>query len=102
MSRRKDYDNLEGGVALRLRHKLEGYDDTWHDLPATMRVMVHFRDRNGDVVGGNGFYLEGQTPGWRGTAENSDFVSRREHATDPHEDRIVFMPSARLGARMSC
>jgi signal transduction histidine kinase len=72
-----------GKPTTRLRYKLEGYDDTWRDLPVKMRAIIYFRDRSGQVVGSSEFYLTGETPGWRGTVEASDFVARREVATAP-------------------
>jgi signal transduction histidine kinase len=67
----------------RLRYKLEGYDDGWQDLPVKMRAIIYFRDRSGQVVGSSEFYLTGETPGWRGTVETSEFLARRETATAP-------------------
>jgi signal transduction histidine kinase len=72
-----------GKPSTRLRYKLEGYDDTWQDLPVKMRAIIYFRDRSGQVVGSSEFYLSGETPGWRGSIEASDFVARRETATAP-------------------
>ena len=72
-----------GKPTTRLRYKLEGHDDTWQDLPVKMRAIIYFRDRSGQVVGSSEFYLTGETPGWRGTVEASDFVARRETATAP-------------------
>jgi signal transduction histidine kinase len=72
-----------GKPTTRLRYKLEGYDDTWRDLPVKMRAIIYFRDRSGQVVGSSEFYLTGETPGWRGSIETSDFVTRRETATAP-------------------
>jgi hypothetical protein len=73
----------DGQPTTRLRYKLEGHDDTWRDLPVKMRAIIYFRDRSGQVVGSSEFYLTGETPGWRGTVEMSDFVTRREIATAP-------------------
>lgn len=72
-----------GKPTARLRYKLEGYDDAWQDLSVKMRAIIYFRDRSGQVVGSSEFYLAGETPGWRGTVESSDFVTRRETATAP-------------------
>ena len=73
----------DGKPTARLRYKLEGYDDAWQDLPVKMRAIIYFRDRNGQVVGSSEFYLTGETPGWRGVIETSDFVTRRETAIAP-------------------
>ena len=68
---------------MRLRYKLEGHDDTWQDIPVKMRAIIYFRDRHGQVVGSSEFYMEGETPGWRGDVETSEFAARREIATAP-------------------
>ncbi len=83
-----------GKPTARLRYKLEGYDDTWQDLPIKMRAIIYFRDRQGQVVGSSEFYLTGETPGWRGSIETSDFSARRETATAPERTasaRISFL-----------
>ncbi len=72
-----------GKPTTRLRYKLEGHDDTWQDLAVRMRAIVYFRDRSGQVVGSGEFHLTGETPGWRGRIEASDFVARSETATAP-------------------
>ena len=72
-----------GKPTTRLRYKLEGYDDAWHDLPVKMRAIIYFRDRSGQVVGSSEYYLTGETTGWRGAVATSDFVTRRETATAP-------------------
>lgn len=73
----------DGRPTARLRYKLEGYDEAWRDLPVKMRAILYFRDRNAQVVGSSEFYLTGETPGWRGSVEASDFMQRREHAIAP-------------------
>lgn len=75
--------NPQGRPTARLRYKLEGYDDSWRDLPVQMRVLVHFRDRDNRGVGSAEFYFEGESPGWRGTLVDSDFLQRREQVTVP-------------------
>lgn len=84
----------QGQPTARLRYKLEGYDDTWRELPVQMRVLVQFHDRNFRVVGGTEFYLEGESPGWRGTAAASAFQPRREQFIVPERAallQIVFL-----------
>lgn len=71
--------------AVRLRYKLEGYDETWRDLPTRMRMLVLFYDRDGQGVGSHEFYLEGETPGWRAQVEDAQFVPRREQCPVPEK-----------------
>jgi signal transduction histidine kinase len=72
---------------------LEGQDDSWRDLPALMRVMVRFRGADKRAIGGNAeFYIQGESPGWRGSVETSDF--------HPHREQVV-VPSRAVDAQIS-
>jgi signal transduction histidine kinase len=75
--------NPQGEPSVRLRYKLEGSDETWGDLPVQMRVVVQFQDDQSRTVGGTEFSIRGESPGWRGTVEASDFYLRRERVTVP-------------------
>lgn len=72
-------------LAPRLRYKLEGYDTHWLDLhpDPEMKLSVQFTDSEKQIVGTDTFSLVGQTAGWRGKAEDSDFHPRKEQATVP-------------------
>lgn len=83
-----------GRPTARLRFQLEGHDDGWRDLPVQMRAIVRFRDRDNQIIGGTDFYIQGETPGWRGNLDESDFVARREQTTAPERAltaRIAFL-----------
>ena len=67
----------------RLRYRLDGRDEGWRDQPASGRAMLRFIDQEGLVIGGLDASLEGETPGWKGAAEQSEFVSRSLSATAP-------------------
>lgn len=82
-------NDAEAGGAVRLRYRLDGVDGAWRDLPAKMRMMVQFCGPNRDVVGSQEYYMEGETPGWRGAAEYSDFTGRREHAVAPERSLVA-------------
>jgi signal transduction histidine kinase len=71
--------------AARLRYKLEGYDTHWIDRPITMRLLLHFYDEKREIVGQKEFFLVGETPGWRGNVEASEYVSRREQFIVPEK-----------------
>lgn len=79
----------ESAPANRLRYKLQGYDTQWKELPSTMRGYMQFLDANASSIGMQDFYLAGETPGWRGRPEISDFVARRENATVPEGAAFV-------------
>jgi signal transduction histidine kinase len=84
----------DGRPAARLRFQLEGHDDAWRDLPVQMRAIVRFRDRDNQIIGGADFSLQGETPGWRGNLDDSDYVARSEQTTAPARAvtaRIAFL-----------
>jgi signal transduction histidine kinase len=72
-----------GRPAARLRYRLEGYDKGWLDLPTKMRALLHFRDKEKQIIFQKEFFLEGETPGWTGSEETSEYVSRREQVLVP-------------------
>ena len=83
----------QGRPTARLRYKLEGHDDVWRDLPVKMRVMVRFRGADKRAIGGNAeFYIQGESPGWRGAVETSDF--------HPHREQVV-VPALAVDAQIS-
>ena len=47
----------------RLRYRLEGYDDSWRDLPVRMRASIRFNDINQQLVSSATFYIDGESPG---------------------------------------
>ena len=69
--------------AVRLRYKLEGYDEAWRELSPRMRVLVLFSAEGGGLVGSQEFYLEGETPQWRGELKDALFVPRQEQVVVP-------------------
>jgi signal transduction histidine kinase len=70
----------------RLRYKMEGYDSQWLDLtaPVEMRIAVQFLDADDRTVGIDSFTMNGETPGWHGSVQNSKFVDRQEQTTAPN------------------
>lgn len=87
--------DASGKPTARLRYKLEGYDDVWHDLPLEidMKLSVQFSDRENAIVGTDNFKIAGETPGWTGQLSTSPFVTRLEQTPVPERSvgaRIVF------------
>lgn len=83
-----------GSPAARLRYKLEGVDKGWQDLPQTMRVLLHFYDKKHQLIVQNEFSIQGETPGWTGSPETSDYVLRRDQVVVPEQAdsvRIAFV-----------
>jgi signal transduction histidine kinase len=68
---------------VRLRYKLEGYDQEWHDGNATMFMMLRFYDAMDEQVGQQFFDAKGQSAGWNGTPKNSRLTHREETVVVP-------------------
>ena len=72
---------------VRLRYRLEGIDKSWQDPTNFMRIQLQFmderKDERNEIVGSFDCPIRGETAGWRGEVEVSDFVSRRESTVVP-------------------
>jgi signal transduction histidine kinase len=71
------------GAPLRIRYKLDGYDESWREATGDMSLLVRFIDTNQDPVREIPFRVQGQTEGWTGTLETSRFAHRRETVPVP-------------------
>lgn len=67
---------------VRLRHKLEGYEDRWAEQPGEMALNVRFFDEAGDQISQNSFSVIGESAGWKGGL-NSPLTHRRESLVVP-------------------
>ena len=74
---------------LRVRYKLEGIDRAWQQQPGEMNFIVRFIKMNGDQTLQVFFPAIGDSAGWKGSVEGSDFVSRREIVIVPPEAEYV-------------
>jgi signal transduction histidine kinase len=68
---------------IRLRYKLEGYDDAWHEGACEMFVAIRFFDESDDQVGQKLFQARGDSSGWNGDLKTSTLTHRRETLTVP-------------------
>lgn len=69
---------------LRLRYRLEGIDKEWRELGEEgMRVTVRFQNESDDIVGENNFKVLGDSPGWRGSVTNSQFLPMQQQVVVP-------------------
>jgi signal transduction histidine kinase len=82
---------------LRSRYKLEGLDQEWHESTDEMNFIVRFLNRNGDQILQEFFPASGESPGWRGAVENSEFMSRREIVTVPPEAEYLSVAISSAG-----
>jgi signal transduction histidine kinase len=66
---------------IRLRYKLEGYDNSWRGNDGVMTLTVRFYDAAGDQISQKVFEVKGDSAGWKG--ENSPLTHRRENVVSP-------------------
>jgi signal transduction histidine kinase len=63
---------------LRMRFKLDGFEDNWREISSDLNISFRFIDANQDPVSEKVFRAAGQTAGWTGALDTSPFVHRRE------------------------
>lgn len=82
--------------ATRVRFKLDGVEENWREYPTEMRLGLRFLDSSGDQISQADFKVVGQSPGWTGNLETSEFIRRRETVVVPPQARrlLVVMTSA--------
>jgi len=74
-----------GGPSARLRYRLEGYEEGWRDLSRApgAKISVQFTDKEFKIVGTQDFPMQGETPGWRGSVQESDLLPCEETMVAP-------------------
>lgn len=68
---------------IRIRFKLDGYDEDWRESDGEMRVCVRFLGATGDQVSETIFRVVGQSAGWTANLETASFTHRRETIVVP-------------------
>lgn len=68
---------------IRMRFKLDGYEEDWREYAGEMRVCIRFLGDTGDQVSETVFRVVGQTAGWTGNPETAAFTHRRETIVVP-------------------
>ena len=63
---------------LRVRYKLDGFEDNWREASSDLSISFRFIDTNQDPVSEKAFRAVGQTEEWTGALDTSAFVHRRE------------------------
>jgi len=76
---------------LRIRYKLDGYENVWHDGPCQMYFAVRFFNSQGDQIIQNTFTVSGESAGWNGSLTTSPLTHRRE-LVDPKTASTVGAP----------
>jgi len=82
-------------AGLRIRYKLEGYENTWHDGQCEMYFAVRFFNLQGDQINQNTFQVSGESAGWNGSLTASPLTHRRQLVVvPPLASRIMVVMSS--------
>jgi signal transduction histidine kinase len=80
---------------IRLRYKLEGYDDAWHEGGGEMFFTVRFYNESGDQIDQKIFRNVGDSVGWQRDLKNSSLTHRRETlVVPPQASRVLIVISS--------
>jgi len=82
---------------LRVRYKLDGFEDNWREVPGDMTIAVRFTDEKLDQVGESLFRVAGKTEGWTGNLDTSAFVHRLEKITVPPGAKSLWVALSSAG-----
>jgi signal transduction histidine kinase len=84
-----------GRLPIRLRYKLEGYENGWHEGPGEMYFGVRFYNDAGDQVSQDTFKIRGDSAGWSGSLQASSLTHRRETLrVPPRASRLMLVISS--------
>ncbi|MDP3069860.1 MAG: sensor histidine kinase [Opitutaceae bacterium] len=80
-----------GGRApvVRLRSRLEGWQDEWQDHESQMWLVLRFLDEENRAVSSAAFNRTGESPGWGGLPQNSRWHRRGDEAVVPERSTKV-------------
>lgn len=84
-------------VPLRVRFKLDGFEDNWREVSSDMSISFRFIDANQDPVGEKVFRAAGQTENWTGALDTSGFVHRHETILVPPAARGLWVAVSSAG-----
>lgn len=82
-------------VPLRIRYRLEGYENDWHDYAGEMSLTIRFHNNVGDIIGGKTFGVNSESAGWNGSLITSTLIHRRETLVVPiHASKLMVVISS--------
>ncbi|MEI7782626.1 MAG: hypothetical protein WCJ18_11980, partial [Planctomycetota bacterium] len=67
----------------RLCYRLDGFDASWRDIPATGRMSLGFEDEERGLIDRVEVELAGESPGWNGDVQTAPLVAGRASAVVP-------------------
>jgi hypothetical protein len=90
-----DSPTNSSAASLRIRYKLEGYENTWHDGQCEMYFAVRFFNSQGDQISQDTFQVSGESAGWNNSLTTSTLTHRRELVVvPPLASRILVVMSS--------
>lgn len=75
----------------RMRFRVEGIDQEWHEGPSNMVVGVRFFDAQHNQITQQDVQISGQSAGWNGDLEKPVFVHHTETFNSPPEARSFWI-----------
>lgn len=82
---------------IRLRYRLKGFDNEWHEGGGEMALNIRFYNEAGDQISQKIFNVRGDSPGWTGSLENSQLSHRRETVVVPPDASRVWVVISSAG-----
>jgi signal transduction histidine kinase len=82
---------------IRLRYRLKGFDNEWHEGGGEMALNIRFYNEAGDQISQKIFNVRGDSPGWTGSLENSQLSHRRETLVVPPDASRVWVVISSAG-----
>jgi signal transduction histidine kinase len=86
---------------LRLRYRLEGYENAWHEGDAEMALYVRFYNASGDQIEQRKYPVSGESTGWRGSLKTSSLTHRRETLVAPAQSSRLLIVISSAGPPQS-
>jgi signal transduction histidine kinase len=74
---------------VRIRYRLEGWDERWRDMEGMMWLVLRFLDERGVAISSASFIRQGESAGWRGEVARSAFHATTDYAVAPPRTRRV-------------
>ncbi len=74
---------------VRLRTRLEGWENEWQDHESQMWLVLRFLDENNNAVSSAAFIRKGESTGWGGLPQNSRLHRRVDEAVVPAQTSRV-------------
>ena len=78
-----------GEKPIRIRYRLEGWDERWKDMEGMMWLVLRFLDEKGRAISSASFIRQGESVGWRGDVARSEFHVTADFAVAPARTRKV-------------